>query len=841
MTASDGGDGEGGGRGGGRGRVGGRDRGRGRGRGGRGRVEGSVDAAAVGTQHPRTRRRRGGETRGSEIPGGEAGEPSQPAPANELRASSLPFVPRTLPPAPVAPAGASSSGVPPTAAEADEKSKHQRRKPAKSKPAKPKPHDPTDAASRLDAGGTPRGRGDGGGRPDGWWRESTACDPITLEPLADLDHPPFELSAGEKPKPNKGRGRGKPSSDTPATVSHLFDAAVLAEYVTKSKQFENPLNRAPMDAGDCRRLDAHLKRHGLGAFGVHAAFVAAAAERRRAAEEREARANETAAEAAARREAMQSELAESLFMSLRARGARAAARAGTTSGGGGGGGGGERRRRGAAFAHEGALAMVDDDEGMRGRTLGRSSDGDGWRWEDDSHLREPAEDFPALGGGRGGSSGPAPRFAPGVGASAPPAPSAEAAFPALPGGGGFLWSAMASTASSLPAPTSRRPVRVQAEPRPGASSSAPSSAPAPDLDALPTAPAAPAEDDPAAARRRQLADAFGVSDPDRRPSAFAASAAEAFTREVFATAKAHPAEVAAMEHALERLCVDTSKRRISLEPMPRRLRAVAHALGKTYGAASCSYGEEPYCRVDYFRSDATGFPSIRLSDAILADRRDGSDSGAGSDSVAGSRAATATLGGDDFLPEGARPARLGPSPGDPWFEGFTEHYSRRRWRRLEMRFTDFDHLEAVTGALREFSGEYALQLLAPRGAGASSGSAGSVVGRWSPGDDVVAHFWRRAAFDQAVGKIGGGVRGRFRARAEVESGPSPAPGDETVASSAAAAAAAARAEAAEKAAAISGGRTGPRIPGAFGKRGGADGRGEGSDAPAEGPPDWDDI
>ena len=130
---------------------------------------------------------------------------------------------------------------------------------------------------------------------------------------------------------------------------------------------------------------------------------------------------------------------------------------------------------------------------------------------------------------------------------------------------------------------------------------------------------------PRGCARRRLADAFGVSDPDRRPSAFAASAAEAFTREVFATAKAHPAEVAAMEHALERLCVDTNKRRISLEPMPRRLRAVAHALGKTYGAASCSYGEEPYRRVDYFRSDATGFPSIRLSDAILADRRDGSD------------------------------------------------------------------------------------------------------------------------------------------------------------------------------------------------------------------------
>ena len=167
--------------------------------------------------------------------------------------------------------------------------------------------------------------------------------------------------------------------------------------------------------------------------------------------------------------------------------------------------------------------------------------------------------------------------------------------------------------------------------------------------------------------------------------------------------------------------------------------------------------------MDYFRSEATGFPSIRLSDAILADRRDGGI-GVGSYSGDGSRAAAATLGGDELLPEGARPARLGPAPGDPWFEGFTEHYSRRRWRRLEMRFTDFDNLETVTGALREFSGEYALQL-APPGAAAEGASAGPVAGRWSPGDDVVAHFWRRAAFDQVVGKIGGGVRGGGFARA----------------------------------------------------------------------------
>ena len=202
-----------------------------------------------------------------------------------------------------------------------------------------------------------------------------------------------------------------------------------------------------------------------------------------------------------------------------------------------------------------------------------------------------------------------------------------------------------------------------------------------------------------------------MSDPDRRPSAFAASAAEAFTRDVFATASAPGGGGG---DALERLCVDTNTRRISLDPMPRRLRAVAHALGKAYGAASCSYGEAG-SRVDYFRSEATGFPSVRLSDAILADRRDGGI-GVGSYSGDGSRAAAATSRRGRTSPE-ARDPRDWARPGDPWFEGFTEHYSRRRWRRLEIRFTDFDNLDTVTGALREFSGEYALQLAPPGAAG----------------------------------------------------------------------------------------------------------------------------
>ena len=113
--------------------------------------------------------------------------------------------------------------------------------------------------------------------------------------------------------------------------------------------------------------------------------------------------------------------------------------------------------------------------------------------------------------------------------------------------------------------------------------------------------------------------------------------------------------------------------------MPRRLRAVAHAVGATYGVASCSYGDEPRRRVDYFRSENTGFPSVRLSDAVLvAEARSDADA---------SRRAGAGGGRLDFDRRRGRPDSRGregglgpgPAPGDPWFPGYTEHYSRGRW------------------------------------------------------------------------------------------------------------------------------------------------------------------
>ena len=784
-----------------------------------------------------------------------------------LRATSSPFIPRSLAPAIAASQAARSEPRAPSPDATGGRRGTRTRSAEATGPSETTPA--SKKASRSRGKRQTSGSADGRKRPtttprlDGWWKTSTACDPITLEPLCELEHPPFELARAdaETARDEKAKGDAK---EKDVDAAHLFDAAVLAEYVVKSKQFENPLNRVPMTARDCQRLDAHLDKCRLKKCNVYRAFLDAAAERKKAAEERRARENETAEAAARRVEQLQSELAASLFMDIRARRAREAAvresgAARQRSRRGGDGTGGD-----AAVTREGALAMVDDDWGMRGRALEGGATERGWEWQDASHLLEtPAEVFPALGDGN------APRQQ-----AAPPPPrtprSGPAAFPSLPSsgsaggstaagasGGGFLWSAMAGSTSAAPSPAARRPIRVQSLPR------RPEDAQPDPAEALPTGPAS-AEDAEAAARRRRLAAAFGVSRPDARPSVFAASALEAFTKEVVKTARAFPREVAEMEARLEALAEDPRKKRVSLEVAPRRLRAVGHALAKTFGAASCAYGDEPRRRVDVFRTDATGFPSVRLSDAVKydaelaeaesarrraarAERRDAAFPGVAVRLEVTERERAASEGdGDDasfvrihvdgvmppdrasssgardaavgvqmrlsFAPEGARAARLGPSPGDDWFPEFTSWYSRGRWSRLEVRFSDFDDVDVLRRALSEFQGEFAWELVRRDGRSAGGGS----LRRREDGDEAVAHFFRKETHDAAVGKIGGGARGRFRARAATEPGDGFEAADAPSMGAAAAAAAAARREAAA-ALVRAGGRVGPRVPGAFGR------------------------
>ena len=254
---------------------------------------------------------------------------------------------------------------------------------------------------------------------------------------------------------------------------------------------------------------------------------------------------------------------------------------------------------------------------------------------------------------------------------------------------------------------------------------------------------------------------------------------------------------------------------------------MGHALAKTYGAASCAYGDEPRRRVDVFRTDKTGFPSVRLSDAVKydaelaeaesaersaarAEKRDAAFPGVAvrlavtgrlsegvSEGVSEENVMTPTrvmattrvdarvrvhIGvGSDAAPRvgvrmsplvrarGRARFRLGPSAGDEWFPEFTSWYSRGRWSRLEIRFSDFDDTDVLRREMREFQGEFAWELV--RRDGRSAGG-GSLRGKREDGDEAVAHFFRKETYDAAVGKIGGGARGRApRARRDGARGP----------------------------------------------------------------------
>ena len=69
-------------------------------------------------------------------------------------------------------------------------------------------------------------------KKDKWWRTSTEVDPISLEPLSELDYPPFELGP------------------------HLFDGRVLAFYLVSTGTFLNPMSRDELSIDDCTALDA---------------------------------------------------------------------------------------------------------------------------------------------------------------------------------------------------------------------------------------------------------------------------------------------------------------------------------------------------------------------------------------------------------------------------------------------------------------------------------------------------------------------------------------------------------------------------------------------------------
>jgi len=102
-----------------------------------------------------------------------------------------------------------------------------------------------------------------------WWHTLNGVDPITLEPLSSLPHPPFVLEAKAKTTGTNDTT----SSRGQAKSKFYFDGEALAEYLTTSANFCNPMNRDPLSKADCQRLDEYLVANSLKQFNVHQLFA----------------------------------------------------------------------------------------------------------------------------------------------------------------------------------------------------------------------------------------------------------------------------------------------------------------------------------------------------------------------------------------------------------------------------------------------------------------------------------------------------------------------------------------------------------------------------------------
>ena len=144
------------------------------------------------------------------------------------------------------------------------------------------------------------------------WKKSIpeeSVDPISLEPLCELDYPPFAIVADGPPytpvfpgdwppadpadETSEGEGRelailraqwgeqavpkfqSEDSGDDKPLAGrrfNLFDGQILAFYLVSTLQFIDPYNRRDLTRDELRALDAYLSRHGLKRAGVVEAY-----------------------------------------------------------------------------------------------------------------------------------------------------------------------------------------------------------------------------------------------------------------------------------------------------------------------------------------------------------------------------------------------------------------------------------------------------------------------------------------------------------------------------------------------------------------------------------------
>ena len=124
--------------------------------------------------------------------------------------------------------------------------------------------------------------------------------------------------------------------------------------------------------------------------------------------------------------------------------------------------------------------------------------------------------------------------------------------------------------------------------------------------------------------RQQLADAFGVSDPDR-PSTFALSSAVAVPEDVLLYAGKHLDFVIKVERVVQYFAIQNESKRMPLPPMIPMQRKVVHVVCNLHKVVSQAYGAEPFRCVNLIKNPSGSQDPVESLSKMAKAKLEGAD------------------------------------------------------------------------------------------------------------------------------------------------------------------------------------------------------------------------
>ena len=447
------------------------------------------------------------------------------------------------------------------------------------------------------------------GKGNKWWRSLTESDPITLEPLGKLRYEPFGIDSS---------GLG---------VMNWFDGKILSNYLVSTSVFVNPMTNLPLSRETCVALDLYLIKHKLGKPCVAKMFDFTERKKKDAAnnpvpqsvrnlqEEAEAIMNALfssgVGSATRRREAGPPTPPRNGRRPTATRRPATVLRSEARPFVPGRVPGRSRNNRGSSMrldmhlgelslsdrVEEDNLAMIDDDIGLLPYHSAR--------YFGEHVVAEPAAQFPPL------NSREEPSMAPREDSQADdPAGMQDAA---RPNWASQIQAQQATDGGEPASSSSSDPIRLPKRQQPSSSSAKGTGVSSYEKALIDRLESLVVEEPSAMEERRrrkkQLADAFGISDPDR-PSGFATSSSSSlpaeFPEDVVEYSTQHLEFVAKVERVVQYFSIQTETKRLALPAMTNMQRKIVHIVARSFDVVSQAYGAEPHRSVNLMKIQGGG-------------------------------------------------------------------------------------------------------------------------------------------------------------------------------------------------------------------------------------------